>query len=468
LLCLVSGCGKVNPAEPADAPPDADPRGPVHVTVRDVIGNGAPAPNIPVVFIDPDGTVVADIVSDADGRATANVLPGASVSAVYQQLSTTTVVMTTNIRYLFVSVLGVKPGDDLPIGFTDRDFTNSGTFNVTFQPFTGATTYDIFTPCGLTSSTTPNTAIPVQMQNSCKRDSFDILVVARDASNNALAGAIATNVSLSAGSAAVPGTYTSTNSFAASYTDIPAGISSVSVTRVASDTLNGFSVNGTCTPAAGACSITPVQVTTISPKSVLQTSISRTVPTGMPSQSQTYIQRVGGANLNYSLDVATNLLPFMTNVVFDPATNTITPTVEAPVTDADEFIIDASYSRSTSTTEANGDTLVTNTSIEALAIGPAVGPLSFPTLPSHVGPIYYQAGDTAGTAIGFTIDGSSVKGYDAARKQAFDLIDELSRANGPNDIVRGQLIGVPLIPPPPASIAKSQPAALEAPLLLRR
>src|SRR4051812_11718103 len=108
VLCLFSGCGKVNPAEPADAPQDADPRGPVHVTVRDVIGNGAPAPNIPVVFIDPDGTVVADIVSDADGRATANVLPGASVSAVYQQL-TTNIVTTTNIRYLFVSVLGIKP-----------------------------------------------------------------------------------------------------------------------------------------------------------------------------------------------------------------------------------------------------------------------------------------------------------------------------------------------------------------------
>lgn len=468
-LCLISGCGKVNEAVPVDAPPDADPRSAVHVTVRDVIGNGALAPNIPVVFIDPDGTVVADVVSDAEGRATANVLPGASVSAVYQQLTTQqSVVTTNNVHYLFISILDIKPGDDLPIGFTDRDFSSAGTFDVTFSPPAGMTPakYEIFTPCGGTSATVPGT-VAAPMQNSCKRDSFDILVVAEDAAGKALAGAVATNVSLSAGAATVPAAYTGANSFAAGYTNIPAGVASISTSRSASADLNGFEVGGSCTPAAGACSIPPVQVTTVSAKSVVQTSMSRMVATGAPSQSQTYIQRVGGANLNYALDVGTNLLPFITNVVFDPTTNTITPTVEAPITNADEFIIDSSYSRTATTTDVNGDTVVTNTSIEALAVGGTVGPLTFPTLPSHVGPIYFQPGDAGGTAIGFTIDASGVNGYDAARKQAFDLIDEFSRANGTNDIMRGQI----MFASAPAGGSKPSgsgaPASL-APLFLRR
>src|SRR4051812_20585045 len=102
------GCGSVKPGQLPDAPPsiDATTRGTVHVTVLDPSGTGAAAVGANVVFLDPDGTLVKKASTDSAGKADADVLPGASVTAI----------IAVNTAFALQTVLAVKPGDDLVIG----------------------------------------------------------------------------------------------------------------------------------------------------------------------------------------------------------------------------------------------------------------------------------------------------------------------------------------------------------------
>src|SRR5262249_11371622 len=87
----LGGCGKVQPllfdASSGDDASgiDAATDGIVKVTVLDISGNNAPEANVPVVFINPDGTVAAKTASDKDGHAQATVHIGASVTAIWLQ-----------------------------------------------------------------------------------------------------------------------------------------------------------------------------------------------------------------------------------------------------------------------------------------------------------------------------------------------------------------------------------------------
>ena len=68
------------------APPD---RGPVEVLVLEQDLSGDPAAGIPVVFADPDGTIAANLLTGVDGKASAEVLPGGSVTVIREQVTST-------------------------------------------------------------------------------------------------------------------------------------------------------------------------------------------------------------------------------------------------------------------------------------------------------------------------------------------------------------------------------------------
>ena len=471
-ICLVAGCGATvapGTASP-DAAPDADPHGPVHVTVLDVIGNGAPAPNIPVVFIDPDGTIAADVITDGEGGATATVLPGASVSVVYQKLDMTSVVdgngvttNTTTTTYTVVTILAIKPGDDLPIGFTDRDTTQTGTFTVSYTPSVGATNHTIVTPCG-SFGTGVTGSVTTTMRKSCQRGTFDVLVVASDASG-VRASASVSNVNLAAGSAVVPNQYTSAGGFATAYSDVPTELTRISLERISGVNDNGFSTFSSCVPSAGSCAITVPAVATAGPTSIVASSFVRGTTSG--NLTQRYVQRVGGNNLNYTLDVATNLLPWMTNVTFDQTTSTSTPIMDAPDIVSDVYGTEIVFGRSTSTT--NGTVITkTDTNVDRFILGPTAEAIAFPVLPPHVGPIAYQPTDIGTDLIGVRADSTTVDGWDQARARAFELVDAFQKFTTDDAVVRGQLLFA-VFPPPVSGVAPpTRPTnTLPSPQLLR-
>jgi hypothetical protein len=421
-LCVVAGCGKVQVVgnEMPDAAPDADLHGLAHITVLDVLGNGALAPNIPVVFIDPDGTIAADTMSDSNGRAEATILPGASVTVVYSQITGSGATMMTS--YLAATIDGISPGDDIPFGFTDRDNTDSGTFNVTFTALAGATSYEIFTPCGETPSTTAGT-VATSMQNGCKQDTFDLYVIAFNSSGQAIQAAQIQNVSLATGHATVPNSWIPFSQFNAAYTDIPPDVTTLQVSRQTS-TGRGFSFFSSCTLSGAACSVTG-QVPTAGVKSLVHTTVGRN---DAHTTSQVITQRVAGNSINYNLDVGTNLLPWMSDVTFDAASGTMTPTLEAPDDQADLFFTEVSYTRDA------------NTSLDWAVFQKTVGPTKFPTLPAHVGPIASLATDTVTMRTAITIDSTNVAGWDDARARLFALFDAPFFSNTNDDLVRSQEI----------------------------
>ena len=421
-LCVVAGCGKVqvvgnnNP----DAPPDADLHGLAHITVLDVLGNGALAPNVPVVFIDADGTIAADTMSDSNGRAEATILPGASVTVVYSQITTSGTM--TQTAYLAATIDGIDPGDDIPFGFTDRDGTQSSTFNVTFSALAGATSYTVFTPCGQTFSSTAGT-VATSMQNGCKQDTFDVYVVASNSSGVAIDSAQLQNVSLAAGSATVPNSWVPFSQFNAAYTDIPPDVSSLSVSRQSS-TGRGFSFFASCTLSGVACSVSG-QVPTAGVKSLVHTTVGRN---DANHTQQLITQRVAGNTINYNLDVGTNLLPWMNDVTFDAATGTMTPALEAPDDQADLFFTEVSYTRDA------------NTSLDWAVFQKTVGPTKFPTIPAHVGPIAPLAADMVTMRTAIAIDSADVAGWDDARKRLFALFDAPFFSNTDDALIRSQEI----------------------------
>jgi hypothetical protein len=432
-LCVVAGCGKVqvvgnNPDAPA---PDADLHGLAHITVLDVLGNGALAPNIPVVFINADDTIAGDTMSDSNGRAQADILPGASVTVVFTQITGSGASMQT--FYLTATVFGINPGDDIPFGFTDRDGTQSSTFNVTFTALAGATSYEIFTPCGQTFSSTAGT-VATSMQNGCKQDTFDVYVVASNSSGVAIDSAQLQNVSLAAGAATVPNSWIPFSSFTAAFTDIPSDVKNLQVSRQSS-TGRGFTISGSCTaPLSATCSIN-AQAPTAGVKSFVHTTVGRT---DARSTQQVITQRVAGNTINYNLDVGTNLLPWMSDVTFDPATGTTTPTLEAPDDQADFFFTEVSWNRDA------------NTSLDWAVFTKTTGPTKFPTLPAHVGPLAPAAGDNSFNPTAITIDSTNVMTYDAVRPKLFALLDSRFFFNTDDDLIRSQTLqGATVDPPAP-------------------
>ena len=126
VVCLASiaACGddggarKLPDAPPSDGElPDApDPLAPARITITRA---GAPVEGAAVYFQNADSTLVAKVLTDADGVAEATVMPGAFVTTVNPFLNTAppSGARTDEIR----TFGGVQPGDQLKLNETMRD-----------------------------------------------------------------------------------------------------------------------------------------------------------------------------------------------------------------------------------------------------------------------------------------------------------------------------------------------------------
>src|SRR5262249_23596659 len=112
----------------------------VTVTVLAADGSGVPSPNVPVVFLEADGSLTKETVTDAEGKAQAKVKDGAGAPAISDVADT---------DHRLETILGVKPGDTLTIG-NFYNGTAAGTFTVSFLegPPGTTTAYAAYGPCG--------------------------------------------------------------------------------------------------------------------------------------------------------------------------------------------------------------------------------------------------------------------------------------------------------------------------------
>jgi len=171
---LLVACGEVGkvPASDGNTGDDGPPPLPVTVTVLTTLGNGAPDPTAKVLFQDPDGAVVSDVMVDATGHAQAMLPRGGSVSAIRITSD------ATNLTASITTTLGVKPGDDLTFGLkaSAANLTQGGVTTMTamFPPVTGATLYRFFTSCGQ-SGTSTTSPVTLSFHDSCHGAMFDVL-----------------------------------------------------------------------------------------------------------------------------------------------------------------------------------------------------------------------------------------------------------------------------------------------------
>jgi hypothetical protein len=204
-----------------DAPVDAVPFGPVTVDVRTMNGDGLPQIGATVVFVDSDGTETR-AAADQDGKASAMVHPGATVTAIWLQAS----------GPRLVTMLGVEPGDEVRLGqpgSTPSSETGRGSITV---PETGTPSQKYaFTACGGNAfeGTGPLT---LTWNNYCDQADTDILVVAADAQGNYSQYVYVGNVpNTQRAAVAVPGPWRFSETFDIAYTAPPAGTRYINVER---------------------------------------------------------------------------------------------------------------------------------------------------------------------------------------------------------------------------------------------
>ncbi len=198
------GCGKTtslsdashidSASTDANTTVDAVPMGDVTVTTHSRCCTepaGTLDANIPVFSIQPDGTAGPTGTTDATGKVTlSGVQAGASITAVYP---------TGTTSFQLVTVLAVKPGDNIVLGdeYTNGLPSGTGTMTVTYPTVPGATNYTVYSPCSLDSAGGAGLSVTVNL--NCTTPTANLLVVALDDSGNVIAAGVLHGVTFTNG-----------------------------------------------------------------------------------------------------------------------------------------------------------------------------------------------------------------------------------------------------------------------------
>jgi hypothetical protein len=177
---------------------------------------------VPVYSVQPSGSAGPTGQTDSNGKVVLDgVQAGATITAVYTIDAT---------DYQLVTVVGVKPGDTITLGdmyALASPTGNTGVLNVTFPTVTGATNYQVFSPCNNTNGG----ASPIALPENCTQATANLALIAQDDGGNTLAGGALKNV---------PYTDGQTGALSA-WKLVPSGGFSVSISGVISDvTQAGF------------------------------------------------------------------------------------------------------------------------------------------------------------------------------------------------------------------------------------
>jgi hypothetical protein len=313
------------------------------------------------------------------------------------------------------TVTALVPGDTIVLGPTTPEQTTDGTFVVSFPAYGGAANYRVYGPCGSGFSTALSQ--PLTMYSDCKLATMDLQVIAFDQSGNALAYIDKPGVAYTAsGTTTISGSYLPMSTFTASYTNIDAAITSISMNRTVPDGY-GYGRGASGAPANGTYTATAT-----GPQGTDATIQTRAINGRL---TNVVIQKIPGNSLTYGLDVGATLLPWVGQPTFDIPSRRISVPITTTGTTMDEpdiFYADISYSRPVGPT---------STSFSWLIFGPAAGDVTLPELPAVVGDVMPQAGDSVGFAFAASIEADTLNGWDAVRPDVYSAITNLLDAPHP-------------------------------------
>lgn len=376
--------------------------GVVKATMLDPAGEGMPQANMPVVFINPDGSLVADVLTDVDGRAHATMLAGGSVTAVWHGNTGYSILQT---------VLAVKPGDDLVFGSVTPKQVVAGTFTVNFTPLGGTGNhYVVYGACPYKMTQTGSAVLA--FDTSCLLSTMEIQVHAYDSANNSLGYLDSPAVPFVDGGSATMGTnWQQYMAFAAQYANIPAGVTSVRMERYAPDFF-GYTSISSGSPSGATMSLSGTGPATAGAQ--VETILRRG-----DGSAQLVRQSVAGDATTYDLDVGANLFPWLGAPTLDPATGHVTVPVDAAGTSGpppDLFRVATAFSRSNPPSDAG---VSSTTNVQWYVFGPRAGDVTLPTMPSEIGELNPRAGDTVGQSRAYLFDADTIDGYDPARQNTW-------------------------------------------------
>lgn len=408
-LALVTACGKVShraadasPGAP-DSGPDASLRGTVTVLALSPSGDGSPAAVVPVVFTDPDGTMVAEVMTDAQGMAQADVLPGATVTAVFSNTG-------GGSGALLGTVMAVNPGDHIQIGFKNNTPINAlGNMTINFPALAGATNYLVYNSC--TSSSTTGTSVTVSFNSRCQKDTYDIMVVAEDGSGNVLQVATLNGAAFNdGGTLNVPNNYQGGGTMQFQFDNVPAAITGISASRTnlsQGRTLFGQPATITITQGTGTGSITRLAGGD-------QAQVTAAFQTGSPIIHELF-ERVPASAATYTLDVTSDVLPVLQAPTYNKSKGRIDWTAADGGSQADALIAIAQYQR----------TMPTAQNFQWFMVGPgSLTAVTLPTLPDDLASDMPTTGDSLGMGV-FLVNTADIDTYDDDRDTIYPDIERI-------------------------------------------
>ncbi|MBV8758997.1 MAG: hypothetical protein JO257_17040 [Deltaproteobacteria bacterium] len=405
-------------ADAVDGPPIDVPfvRGTVKVTVTNASVALCNLSQLHVVFIDVDQTTT-DLVADAQGKAQADVFPGASVTAVCQR--------TTGTTQIAVTVQDVEPGDDITLdgayfftGAKTADQTSAGTMKISF-PAASSPGYTVETPCGEVGTTqTNNVAMP--MKAGCELATMDLVVTTQTQWTEAANVAFANN-----GSVTVSDAWHAMAPIAASYSNAPAFCAdstdadypcNAQLARYVPE-LHG---HRTMTSAAIASSASLMVTSPTSSRAIMQTLLTTNGP-----EYQIFTDAVDGTQTSYMLDVAARELPWMCRKTAQcPSFSGTAAKLAIPVVGTgnyDLFETDVQFTRAPQ-----------NTQIFIWRVfGPTAGDVTLPTLPASVATINPTPQDHQSVTHARICESDALTGWRAARQNPFDSLGTCLQSTNP-------------------------------------
>ena len=408
-LVLVAACGKVShraadasPGAP-DSGPDASLRGTVTVIALSPSGDGSPAAVVPVVFTDPDGTMVAEVTTDAQGVAQADVLPGATVTAVFASSG------GGGTGALLGTVMAVNPGNHIQIGFkSNTPITSLGSMTINFPALAGATNYLVYNGC--TSASTTGSSVSISFDSRCQRDTYDIMVVAEDGSSNPLKVATLNSAAFAdGGTLTVPNNYQGgLGQMQFNFTNIPADITNISANRAnlsQGRTLFGQAATITINQGAGTGSVTRLAG---GDKALVTVAFQSTM-------LHELFERVAGNAASYNVNVSTDILPVLQQPTYNKNKSQIDWTAAATGSSADALIGIVNYQR----------TMPAAASFQWFIVGPGnLSAVSVPTLPDDLADNMPTTGDSLGMGV-FLVETANIGTYDDDRDTIYPDIERI-------------------------------------------
>ena len=226
---LAAACGEVRtvgsdggPGD-GDAGADAGAPGPVTIEFNDLFSGAGPIEDMTILFYGPDGALVAEEVTDAEGRATAQVVPGSTAVLLIPPLA-----LGGAFQRFTAAVLDLQPGDEIVFVEEPGSGDSVGSMTVEFPAQADATDYYVTTACG-SSSAGGALSTTVFFDEDCVQDGqVDIVVQALDNAGVTVGFLRGGGAFVDGGTLTLAGSY-ATDMIAVSLTEQPASVAEVSV-----------------------------------------------------------------------------------------------------------------------------------------------------------------------------------------------------------------------------------------------